>query len=498
MILELTASCNIIQCHATDAYVNSKRICNMEEIITRFPPSPTGNLHVGGARTALFNWLYARHMKGRFVLRIEDTDTERSTQASVDAIFNALEWLEIDWDEGPYFQSQRLDISRDHIQKLVGSSKAYYCTCSPEKIDAMRKQAMAAGGKPKYDLTCREKGLPETEGAVIRFKSPLSGTTVLEDVIKSKIVFENAELDDFIIQRSDGTPTYNLAVVVDDITMGINTVLRGDDHVNNTPKQILLYHAFDAPLPVFGHLPMVLGSDRARLSKRHGAMSVVEYRDMGYLPDALLNYLVRLGWSFGDQEFFTREELIEKFTLKNVGHAAGVFDTAKLQALNADHIKAAAPSRLSGYLIPVMKACGVEAREGEYLEGAIQTLNTRSKTLLEMAEGARFYYQAPVSYDEKADKKFFKAAALEPLSQLIKQIEMIDELTEKALEGAFMQVMETTGLKLGKIAQPVRLALTGKTVSPGIFETIEVLGKDEVMSRLKKAVQYIESKEESQ
>ncbi len=470
----------------------------MEKIVTRFPPSPTGNLHVGGARTALFNWLYARHMKGRFVLRIEDTDTERSTQASVDAIFNALEWLEIDWDDGPFFQSRRMDIYREYIQKLVDSGHAYYCTCSPEKIEAMRKQALATGGKPKYDGTCREKGLPNTEDAVIRFKSPLSGTIVLKDVIKKNIVFDNSELDDFIIQRSNGTPTYNLAVVVDDMTMGINTVLRGDDHVNNTPKQILLYQAYDAPLPVFGHLPMVLGDDRTRLSKRHGARSVVEYRDMGYLPDALLNYLVRLGWSFGDQEFFTREELIEKFTLKNVGHAAGIFDPAKLQALNADHIKAAPPERLTRYLIPVLKECGQEVQEGQYLEKVIQTLGTRSKTLLEMAEGARFYYQAPVSYDEKAAKKFFKAVSLEPLIQLIKQLEILDEFNEKQLEDAFKHVMETTGLKLGKIAQPVRLALTGKTVSPGIFEIIDVLGKEQVISRLKKAVQFIESKENSE
>jgi glutamyl-tRNA synthetase len=288
----------------------------MEQIVTRFPPSPTGYLHVGGARTAIFNWLYARHMNGKFILRIEDTDAERSTQASVDAIFDALQWLNIDWDEGPYFQTQRFEIYREYIQKLIESGHAYYCTCSPEEIDAMRQKAMATGAKPRYDGTCREKGLEKSDNAVVRFKAPLTGTIVVEDVIKGNIVFQNDELDDFVICRSDGTPMYNFVVVVDDITMKINTIIRGDDHVMNTPKQILLYEALSCPLPTFGHVPMVLGHDRSRLSKRHGAMSVTAYRDMGFLPDALVNYLVRLGWSHGDQEFFTRDELIEVFDLK--------------------------------------------------------------------------------------------------------------------------------------------------------------------------------------
>ncbi|MBW1815377.1 MAG: glutamate--tRNA ligase, partial [Deltaproteobacteria bacterium] len=311
--------------------------------MTRFPPSPTGYLHVGGARTALFNWLYTRHMKGTFILRIEDTDMERSTQASVNAIFEALEWLGIDWDEGPYYQSKRMDLYREYNQKLVDLGCAYFCTCSPEELDEMRKKAMAAGEKPRYNGTCREKGLAAVGGSVIRFKAPAGGTTVVEDVIKGNIVFQNSELDDFIIQRSDRTPTYNLAVAVDDITMNINTVIRGDDHINNTPKQMLIYQALKAPLPIFGHVPMVLGKDKARLSKRHGAMSVTAYRDMGYLPEALLNYLVRLGWSYGDQEFFTMDELIDKFTLDNIGKSAGIFDQEKLLSLSADHIKAADP-----------------------------------------------------------------------------------------------------------------------------------------------------------
>jgi len=466
----------------------------MKNIITRFPPSPTGNLHLGGARTALFNWLYARHMNGRFVLRIEDTDTERSTQAAVDAIFDALNWLGIDWDEGPYFQSKRFEVYSAYVQQLIDSGHAYYCTCSSEKLDEMRKKAMATGGKPKYNGSCRNKGLQKTGLATVRFKTPLTGTTEVNDVIKGPIVFQNTELDDFIIQRSDGTSTYNLAVVVDDITMNINTIIRGDDHINNTPKQILLYRALGQELPVFGHVPMVFGNDRTRLSKRHGAMSVTAYRDMGYLPEALLNYLVRLGWSHGDQEFFTRQELIEKFTLENIGRAAGVFNPEKLLSLNADHIMASSPKTLSKALLPFLKQKGCEAKEGDYLEKVIHTLQIRSKTLLEMADGAMFYYLDKVEYDEKAASKFLISSILEPMTLLVNRFESMECFAEKDLEKVFSQVMEATGLKLGKIAQPVRVALTGKTASPGIFEIIEVLGKEQVIKRLKKAITFIKDK----
>jgi glutamyl-tRNA synthetase len=468
----------------------------MNQIITRFPPSPTGYLHVGGARTAIFNWLYARHMDGKFVLRIEDTDVKRSTQASVDAIFEALQWLGIDWDEGPYFQSRRFEIYRDYTQKLIDSGQAYYCTCSPEQIEAMRQQAMAVGGKPRYDGTCRDKGLKMTDNAVVRFKAPLSGTTVVEDVIKGNIVFQNDELDDFIICRSDGTPTYNFVVVVDDITMGINTIIRGDDHVMNTPKQILLYRALGSPLPTFGHVPMVLGSDRSRLSKRHGAMSVTAYRDMGYLPEALLNYLVRLGWSYGDQEFFTREELIRDFDIKNIGRSAGVFDLEKLQAINADHIKAAPPAKLTAPLEPFLKKLGLEVQAGPAIEKIIETLQPRSKTLEEMAQQAQFFYQPDIRYEENAAMKFLKASALEPLRLLAAKLAATADFSEKSLESVFVAVMDETGLKLGKIAQPVRVALTGRTASPGIFEIIAILGKDRVLQRLDKALSFIEARSE--
>ena len=455
----------------------------MNEIITRFPPSPTGYLHVGGARTALFNWLYARHMKGRFVLRIEDTDAARSTQESVDAIFEALEWLGIDWDDGPYYQSKRFDIYREYIQKLIDTDNAYYCTCTPEEIAAMRKVGMASGGKAGYDGSCRDKGLANSEGAVVRFRTPLNGSTVLTDVVKGSIAFSNEEIEDFVIQRSDGTPTYNLAVVVDDITMNINMIIRGDDHVMNTPKQLLLYRALQAPLPTFGHVPMVLGNDRSRLSKRHGAMSVTAYRDMGFLPDALVNYLVRLGWSHGDQEFFTRDELVEKFSMENIGRSAGVFDQEKLLALNAEHIKATPVKTLATLLVPFLQQEGIQAQTGPFIESVIQTLVPRSKTLQEMARDAVFYFSDTIEYEEKAAKKFLKAKALEPLDMLVAELERIADFTEANLEDAFRAVMEKSGLKLGKIAQPVRVALTGRTASPGIFEIIAIIGKDKVLDR---------------
>jgi len=429
-------------------------------------------------------------MKGKFVLRIEDTDAERSTQASVDAIFEALQWLGIDWDEGPYFQTQRFDLYREYIQKLLESGHAYYCTCSPEQIDAMRQKAMATGAKPRYDGTCREKGLG-SDKAVVRFKAPLAGTTVVEDVIKGNMVFQNDELDDFVICRSDGTPTYNFVVVVDDITMNINTIIRGDDHVMNTPKQILLYEALGSPLPTFGHVPMVLGHDRARLSKRHGAMSVTAYRDMGFLPEAFINYLVRLGWSHGDQEFFTRDELIAVFNLENIGRSAGVFDLDKLQALNAEHIMAASAQDLVAPLKPFLEKRGMEIEAGDYIVQVIETLQPRSKTLVEMAEAALFYYQGDIVYDEKAAEKFLKAAALEPLKLLADKLEALENYTQSDLETVFQAVMDETGLKLGKIAQPVRVALTGRTASPGIFEIIAILGKDRVVPRLRKAIQFI-------
>jgi glutamyl-tRNA synthetase len=463
-------------------------------IVTRFPPSPTGFLHVGNARTAIFNWLYARRMQGKFILRIEDTDTERSTQQAIEAIFEALDWLGIDWDEGPYYQTKRLDIYHQYLDHLLDSGHAYYCTCAPDEIEAMRKKAMATGGKPRYDGTCRDKGLPKSPEAVIRLKAPLTGTTVVEDVIKGNIVFQNDELDDFVVCRSDGIPTYNFAVVIDDMTMQVNTVIRGDDHVMNTPKQILIYKALDCPLPVYGHVPMVLGTDKSRFSKRHGAVSVSAYRDMGYLPDAMLNYLVRLGWSHGDQEFFTRQELIEVFDLEHVGRSAGIFDPEKLLALNADHIRATPAEELEEPLKPFLKRRGTTIEDTNLLLKVIETLHARSRTLDEMAQSALFYFADDIEYEEKAARKFLKPAVLDAMQMLLAQLEGLDAFSEENLETAFKAVMDRTGLKLGKIAQPVRVALTGRTASPGIFEVAAIIGKDKVISRLQKAIQYIERK----
>jgi glutamyl-tRNA synthetase len=461
-------------------------------IITRFPPSPTGYLHLGGARTAIFNWLYARHTGGRFILRIEDTDAERSTQESVDAIFEALDWLGIDWDEGPYYQSKRYDVYKEYINRMIDSGHAYYCTCTPEEVERMRAAAREAGGNPRYDGTCREKRLKWQEGTVVRFKTPLTGSTVVDDKIRGPIAFANAELDDFIIARGDGSPMYNLAVVVDDITMNINTIIRGDDHISNTPKQILLYQALGCEVPDFGHVPMVLGHDKSRLSKRHGAMSVTAYRDMGYHPDAMVNFLVRLGWSHGDQEFFTRAELIEKFNLDHIGRSAGVFNPEKLLALNAEHIRATATPDLATHLLPFLKAKGIDAEPGDSLNGVIETLKPRSKTFIEMADGAVFYFLEKPVYDPQAAAKFLTPAMLGPMRQLTDAIIKTQTFDETALEDIFKKVMADTDLKFGKIAQPVRVALTGGTVSPGIFEMMMALGEERVVSRLKDALLFME------
>ncbi|MCP4116739.1 MAG: glutamate--tRNA ligase [Desulfobacteraceae bacterium] len=463
----------------------------MDTIITRFPPSPTGYLHIGGARTALFNWLWARKTGGKFVLRIEDTDEARSTKESVDAIFDSLRWLEIDWDEGPFFQTERYPIYREYIQKLVESGHAYYCSCTPEEVDAMREEAKANGKRPMYNGKCRERNLEPGENMVVRLKVPNNGATVVEDVVKGPTPFQNSEIDDFIIQRSDGSPTYNLAVVVDDLTMGINTILRGDDHLVNTPKQILLYKALGAEPPVFGHVPMVLGHDKSRLSKRHGATSVEEYRELGILPDAMLNYLVRLGWSHGDQEFFTREELIEKFDIEHIGRSASMFDMDKLMALNAKHIQAKSNEEIAEALIPYLAARGIEIENNEAARLAVETLKPRSKTLVEMAEAALFYFQENLDFDEKAVKKFLKPQALALLTESADLIEALADFTEPALEDIFKQVMEKHELKFGKIAQPLRVALTGKTVSPGIFEMILALGHEKTVSRIREAIKLI-------
>jgi glutamyl-tRNA synthetase len=459
----------------------------MSDLRVRFAPSPTGNLHIGGARTALFNYLLARNKQGTFVLRIEDTDVARSTQESVDAILDAMKWLGFSCDEGPLYQSERFDLYRGKIDQLVSEGKAYRCYCSKEVLDQKREQAQAKGLKPKYDGTCRDRSdQPEGAPYVIRFRSPLDGETSFNDRVKGTITFSNDELDDVIIQRTDGTPTYNFVVVVDDATMNINLVMRGDDHINNTPRQIVMYEALGYPVPEFAHVPMILGSDKARLSKRHGATSVMAYRDLGYLPEALVNYLVRLGWSHGDDEIFSMDELIEKFSLDNVGRSASIFNPDKLLWLNAHYIKTGNPQDLAELLKEYMDKAGIDTDNGPELSAVVKTLQERARTMLEMVEAARFYYAENVEIDQAAADKFLTEDKKPVLAAVIRHLQGIDSADEESIGAAFGQVMEETGLKLGKIGPAVRVALTGSTSSPGIYEVITVLGIEESCRRLQR------------
>jgi glutamyl-tRNA synthetase len=465
-----------------------------KEIVTRFPPSPTGYLHIGGARTALFNWLFARQCDGTFILRIEDTDRARSSKDAANAIIRSMEWLGLDWDRGPFFQSERYDIYNTFIERLLSSDQAYHCHCTPEELEKRRNVLKKMGLKPKYDGKCRKLGLKPSPGSVVRLKAPQTGVTQFDDLVKGVIRFNNEELDDLVMRRADGSPTYHLAVVADDIDLGITHVIRGDDHVNNTPRQILIYQAIGEPTPHYAHVPMILGPDKTRLSKRHGAMSVLEYKEMGYLPHALLNALVRLGWSYGDQEKFTIEELIAKFSLRNVGKAAGVFNGEKLMDLNAQYIRESKDEYLAQELIPFIRKIGFDRVDKGLLRKAIVTLKPRSKTLVEMAQGASFYFQDEISYDRKADEKFLKPELLGPLEDIKKRLEKTDKFDQAHLEEVFRVFLQERAMKIREIAQPVRVALTGKTASPGLFESMEVLGKKRVIDRFHQAISHIKAK----
>ncbi len=465
-----------------------------EERRVRFAPSPTGYLHIGGARTALFNWLYARHSNGKFILRIEDTDRTRSTDEYIDAIIEGMNWLSLDWDEGPFRQTDRFDVYRKYVDRLIAEGKAYYCYCTPEELEEHRRDAMAHGRPLKYNGRCRNLKEP-VEGIkpVVRFRMPQDGTTLVDDLIKGTVSFDNAQLDDLIIQRSDGTPTYNLTVVVDDVDMGITEVVRGDDHLNNTPKQIQLYRAFGYEVPKFAHLPMILGSDKARLSKRHGATSVMAYYEMGYLPDALINYLVRLGWSYGDQEVFTRDEMIEHFSFESIGKAAAVFNPEKLLWLNQQYIKESSDEKLAELVMPFLvkdgTVSGGQEPDMQWLARAAGTLKERSKTLLELAASLRYYIADEVEFEEKAKAKFLNEKNRGMLAELKDGLSGLDDFSEKAMEKVFLDLMEKHEVKFGKIAQPLRVALTGGTVSPGIFEVLEVMGREKTIKRLEKALE---------
>ncbi len=461
----------------------------MSDLRVRFAPSPTGYLHIGGARTALFNYLLAKQQQGTFVLRIEDTDVERSTQESVDAILDAMDWLGLACDEGPIYQSDRFDLYRQKVQQLIDEGKAYRCYCTSEELDAKREAAMKEGRKPKYDGTCRDRSDQPDAPYVVRFKLPTDrDETTFDDRIKGPITFKHDELDDLIIQRTDGTPTYNLVVVIDDAEMGINLVIRGDDHVNNTPRQVLLYEALGYAVPEFAHVPMILGADKKRLSKRHGATSVMAYQEMGFLPEAMVNYLVRLGWSFGDEEIFSMADLIEKFSLENVGRAAGVFNPEKLLWLNSHYVKTGDAERLAKLLVPFLEAKGLNVNDGPDMVAVVKTLQERAGTMVEMADGAAFYFTDVIEYEEKAKAKFLTADKKDLFATLVAELEKCEVFNEAALEAAFAVIMEKTELKFGKIAQPLRVALTGGTASPSIYHVLEVLGKDVALQRIKAAV----------
>jgi glutamyl-tRNA synthetase len=458
------------------------------DVRVRFAPSPTGHLHVGGARTALFNWLFARHHGGAFILRIEDTDRSRSTEANIDSIVDALRWLELDWDEGPpasgYRQTERFELYREHAARLLAAGRAYYCDCPPELLDQQRKAAEARKETFRYNGRCRDRGL--TSGA-LRLRIPDTGSTVVDDLIHGPVTFEHAQLDDWILARTDGTPTYNFCVVVDDVTMRITHVIRGNDHLSNTPKQVLAYAALGYQVPAFAHVSMILGADRARLSKRHGATSVQAYREQGILPEAMVNYLARLGWSSGDKEIFTRAELVERFDIKDVSSAGAIFDQTKLEWLSHEHIKAADGARLAALVRPFIEAAGLVAPPTERLVPMLDTLRERAKTLREVVDVGRFYFERPASYEDKARAKLFTPVGGERLGGLIERLAALEPFTAAAIEALYRGLADSLGLKLVDLARLTRLAVTGRTASPPLFDVLALLGRDEVLARLRAA-----------
>ena len=455
----------------------------------RFAPSPTGHLHVGGARTALFNWLFARHAGGVFILRIEDTDRSRSTEEFIQSILEAMRWLGLSWDEGPYRQTERLEIYRAHADRLLVEGKAYRCFCSPEELEAKRTAAQARGETYRYDGRCQDRADTPSGPFTLRLRIPLEGRTVVRDVIHGEVSFEHAQLDDWILVRSDGTPTYNFCVVVDDVTMKVSHVIRGNDHLSNTPKQVLLYEALGEPPPSFAHIPMILGEDRGRLSKRHGATSVLAFRDQGILPHAMVNYLARLGWSHGDQEIFTCEELIRYFSLEQVGVTGAVFDHAKLEWLSGHWLRELPLSEVAAQALPFLERAGlsVPADQG-WFESVVASLRERATTLVELVEMARFYFEAPRDYEPTGRAKFLTAESRSRLERLLRRLEALESWGEDAIEGVYRQLTAELGVKLVDLAQPTRLALTGKTASPPIFQVMALLGREASIARLRAAL----------
>jgi glutamyl-tRNA synthetase len=458
---------------------------------SRFAPSPTGLLHIGGVRTALFSWLYARRHRGVFILRIEDTDRERSTEEATQVILDGMQWLGLSVDEGPFYQTRRMDRYAEVIEQFLASGHAYRCYCTKEELDTMRARQMAAKQNPRYDGTCRNRTTPRAGiDPVVRFRNPLEGSVVVEDVIHGNVAFDNAQLDDLIIARSDGSPTYNFCVVVDDMDMRVTHVIRGDDHLNNTPRQINMLRALGATPPVYGHVPMILGADGAKLSKRHGAVSVLQYRDDGYLPEALLNYLVRLGWSHGDREVFSLAELTELFDIRDVNKAASAFNPEKLLWLNQQHIMRASPELLARYLKPQFAALGVVVDDDARLAAVARVQQERAKTLKEMAQNSIFFVTELQAYDEKAAKKNLTAEAVRPLALVLEKLKALTDWRAAAIHDIVNLTAAELQLGLGKVAQPIRVAVTGTAVSPPIDATLEVLGRATSLARLQRALDY--------
>ncbi|KFN48611.1 glutamate--tRNA ligase [Arenimonas composti] len=457
---------------------------------TRFAPSPTGFLHIGGARTALYCWLEARRQGGQFILRIEDTDRERSTQAAIDAILEAMDWLGLDYDEGPVYQTDRLERYREVAERLVAEGKAYYAYETKEELEAMREAALAAKEKPRYNGAYRDRGEPwrDDPNRVIRFRNPIGGTVVFDDLIKGRIEWSNDELDDLVIFRSDGWPTYNFAVVVDDLDMGITEVIRGDDHVNNTPRQINIYEALGAPVPRFAHMPMILDPEGAKLSKRHGAANVMNYRDEGYLPHALVNYLARLGWSHGDQEIFSVDELKSLFAITDVNQKASRLDPAKLGWLNQHYLKTDDPQAVAAHFVPQLQAAGYDLANGPDPADVVIALRDRVQTLKEMAEKAAVWYRPLTDYDAAACAKHLVEAARAPLTTVRAKLAALETWTVEAVHEALQATAGELGIGLGKIAQPLRVAITGTQVSPSIDHTVYLTGRDEALRRIDAAL----------
>jgi glutamyl-tRNA synthetase len=454
-------------------------------VVTRFAPSPTGMLHVGGVRTALFSWLYSRHTSGKFILRIEDTDRERSTAEAVRVILEGMAWLGLDADQGPYYQTQRFERYREVSAQMLKAGAAYRCYCTKQELDVLREQQIARKEKPRYSGICRDRSEPRAGvDPVVRFRNPLEGAVVVQDLVHGPVTFQNAELDDLIIARSDGTPTYNFSVVVDDMDMHITHVIRGDDHLNNTPRQINMLQALGATIPAYAHVPMILGPDGAKLSKRHGAVSVLQYAEEGYLPDALLNYLVRLGWSHGDQEVFTREEMIAAFDIHDVNKAASAFNPEKLLWLNQQHMVRAEPAALVPHLRVQLRSLGLDSADQQLLEGVIVAQRERVKTLKEMAQNSRFFFVERIEIDPKAAAKHLGTDGRATLAKVRERLAAVSEWNARAVHAVVNELASELQSGLGKIAQPVRVAVTGTAISPPIDETLALLGRERTLARL--------------